>query len=200
MTAADRRRTVTLLGLLCCLLASPRLAAAADGAAAEGKVMQPDLVLVSPRDYQVIQRDNTDTGVIRVSGRSNVDCDSVEVMIAGKGADGDAAGHNWQAVDALDPVTRGFTQEISFPAGGWYAVSVARNSPGSDRPSALSPPTRSSSRRLIPSHKRVGRSCNENMDLLGKPTSPPARGRDRPGDAVVYHNDGGAPLALIRRL
>ena len=81
------------------------------------------LVVRSPLDFQVVQRDAHGRGDIRVSGRAMVDCDTVELMMAGPDATGIATGHNWEPM-ALDPVTRTFNEVVSFPAGGWYKVEL----------------------------------------------------------------------------
>jgi hypothetical protein len=70
------------------------------------------LVLTSPADYQVFQRQTRDRGTIRVSGHVAVDRDWVEARIAG-GA--------WSPL-TVDPVTHRFQASLPAASGGFFAV------------------------------------------------------------------------------
>lgn len=86
---------------------------------------QPPLVVTSPRDYQVVQRQTKQDGTVLVSGHSREPLSLVEVRVSGKKlADGL---QTWQAVESL-PGGRQFRSELTLPAGGWYQLEVRAKS------------------------------------------------------------------------
>jgi hypothetical protein len=77
-----------------------------------------EIVLESPLDYQVFQRDQPQSGNIIVSGRAGIACDSVEARVVIP-----QAKNTWVPV-AFDAFTRRFRGEIPAAAGGFYQVQV----------------------------------------------------------------------------
>ena len=100
-----------------CLCAMTRIARAVPQPAPGG-----DITILSPRPYQVFQRQTKWKGLALVSGRARVDCDKVEARITGKSVVGFLPGA-WQTVP-LQPLTHGFNVSFSTSAGGWYKVEV----------------------------------------------------------------------------
>jgi serine/threonine protein kinase len=98
-------------------------AEAAHVTAITGKpVVRTDLLVQSPKDYQVFQRRSRLEGQISVAGRVRPACDQVEVRLLGKSLAGPLP-DQWQAV-SLDRQTRKFTGTLPTNAGGWYNVEV----------------------------------------------------------------------------
>ncbi|HZL35010.1 MAG TPA: sialate O-acetylesterase [Tepidisphaeraceae bacterium] len=92
----------------------------------QGKMMEPDMVLDSPRERQVFQRHTKAAGVVRVSGRIGIKeprADVLEAHLAGKSAEGTELPDTWQPVK-LEPTTQSFNADLSAPAGGWYVLEV----------------------------------------------------------------------------
>jgi len=83
-----------------------------------------DVLVLSPREYQVIQRRTAAAGEVFVSGRVKDAGLPVQVRFEGKSSDGEIS-NEWRAV-AMDPETRRFSGRITLPAGGWYRMSVRR--------------------------------------------------------------------------
>jgi hypothetical protein len=77
------------------------------------------VILDSPRDYQVFQRQSKSAGTIVVAGHATADCDLAEVRVAGK----------WERL-SLDPQTRSFHGELLADAGGWYRLELRVQSKG----------------------------------------------------------------------
>jgi hypothetical protein len=84
-----------------------------------GAAADPALVITSPADYQVFQRQTKALGKVLVSGRVPVDCDRVEVHLRG----------DWTALP-LDRSTHTFRAELSAPSGGFYDLAVRAYSAG----------------------------------------------------------------------
>jgi len=86
------------------------------------------LVLSSPRDYQVVQRDSRAEGMVAVTGAITLGStkaappDGLAFRLIGKSADGDLPAP-WRplpfAVRSLS-----FHEELTVPAGGWYRLEV----------------------------------------------------------------------------
>ncbi|MEZ6096194.1 MAG: sialate O-acetylesterase [Pirellulaceae bacterium] len=82
-----------------------------------------DIIVRSPRDYQVFQRHSLNAGPVLISGRSNVDCDSLRATISGTSLNEKEFS---KTIDVnLDPETHAFTYSTDdFPAGGWYELKM----------------------------------------------------------------------------
>jgi hypothetical protein len=83
---------------------------------------EPDLVVDSPRDYQVFQRYSRLHGQVWLQGRVRSFCDKVEVRITGKSLEGPVP-DKWQDV-VFDAEDRRFETTLPAPAGGWFRVEV----------------------------------------------------------------------------
>ena len=76
----------------------------------------PTLVLSSPQDYQVFQRQMRTRGEIIVDGHADgIPVPVLEVKLA------EVAGQEWKAL-AVDPKTGAFHASVAAPAGGWYRL------------------------------------------------------------------------------
>jgi hypothetical protein len=102
---------------------------AAHAGAAEGAAPASlRLSLVSPLEYQVVQRSSKVVGKLVVAGTFEADPktvtlpDKLEARVTGKGCSGNLPGQ-WQALpcDSRVPAFRG---ELLLPAGGWYRLEV----------------------------------------------------------------------------
>ena len=124
---ANGTRTIT---------ATPGVASADDGkwlaalAAANWTPGQPvedgPVVVYSPRDWQVVQRQTAAAGTVRVSGRSREF--GVTVQMTGTDASGKPlppGGHHVPTVAGC------FDTVLTVPAGGWYRVTVTQARPTS---------------------------------------------------------------------
>lgn len=83
---------------------------------------QSSLVIVSPRNLQVIQRHTRLAGAVLVSGYATVACEAVQARFVGPALAGEAHGQ-WQPLERL-PVAGGFGAVLTVPAGGWYELTV----------------------------------------------------------------------------
>ncbi|MHC4956154.1 MAG: sialate O-acetylesterase, partial [Planctomycetota bacterium] len=81
-----------------------------------------DLLIRSPRAYQVVQRRTLAEGELFVSGRLRVDADAVEVRFDGEARKG-RLGDKWRPL-LLDRPTKSFSGRFVLPAGGWYRARV----------------------------------------------------------------------------
>jgi Carbohydrate esterase, sialic acid-specific acetylesterase len=79
------------------------------------------LILVSPADWQVSQRQTAEQGQIRLAGRKTADID-VEWRLTGKPLHG-TLNDAWTALPQRDAATD-FSADIAVPAGGWYRLQV----------------------------------------------------------------------------
>ncbi|MBP5273485.1 MAG: hypothetical protein ILO36_00920, partial [Abditibacteriota bacterium] len=84
---------------------------------------ESDIVLYSPRDYQVFQRRSRSEGEIFFSGKINVPYDKVSYRITGRAFDGKALPKGFRTLK-VNPVTGGFDEYVKVRAGGWYAVEI----------------------------------------------------------------------------
>ncbi|MCE5314651.1 MAG: sialate O-acetylesterase [Armatimonadota bacterium] len=81
-----------------------------------------EITVLSPRKYQVFQRQGRYEGYVLVSGSVIPDCDRLEVRITGKSLKGELPG-KWQALP-LVARTKGFASRIAVVPGGWYKLEL----------------------------------------------------------------------------
>ncbi len=91
-------------------------------AASPSRASRTELIVHSPRVWQVFQRTTKRRGPVVVSGRVIGRVDRVEAKFTGKSLAGVLAA-KWQPV-RLDKATGAFNQSLALPAGGWYALNV----------------------------------------------------------------------------
>lgn len=84
-------------------------------------VVESDLTVLAPRNYQVVQRKTRARGTVLFSGRVKPACDAVELRLGGRNLD--AALTNWLKLP-FSPPTRSFFAATSLPAGGWYKAEL----------------------------------------------------------------------------
>jgi Carbohydrate esterase, sialic acid-specific acetylesterase len=96
-----------------------------------------DVILTSPLDYQVFQRETRLRGTIQIRGRLLAPADSVEARVAGRGIDGPLVA-TWHKL-SLDQHTGEFRADLKTAAGGFYEVDV-RVQHGAQRGVALTVP------------------------------------------------------------
>lgn len=89
-----------------------------------------DLNVLSPREYQVFQRQGRYDGRILISGSVKPECDKLKVRVTGRSLKGELRG-KWQAVP-LAAKTRGFASHIAIVPGGWYKVELRATNSGKD--------------------------------------------------------------------
>ncbi|MBQ9358427.1 MAG: hypothetical protein IJT95_02660 [Abditibacteriota bacterium] len=82
-----------------------------------------DMVLYSPREYQVFQRRSKFEGEIFFSGKVNVPCDRVSYRITGKGLDGKSFSKSFKPLK-VNRVTGAFDEYVKTRAGGWYRIEI----------------------------------------------------------------------------
>jgi len=85
--------------------------------------VEQDLTLLSPKNFQVFQRQSRFRGQIIVSGRVKPECDTVMARFSGKSLEGRRLPDEWQPV-LLEKSARSFFAELPAPAGGWYVLQV----------------------------------------------------------------------------
>ncbi|HEV3259868.1 MAG TPA: protein kinase [Gemmataceae bacterium] len=85
-------------------------------------VVEPDLALASPSNYQVFQRQSHLQGKIQVNGHVKPACDRVVARLSGTSLQGKLPGR-WQKL-AFKSSTRNFEGELAAGAGGWYVLDV----------------------------------------------------------------------------
>lgn len=81
------------------------------------------LVIDSPAELQVFQRARRNEGQVKVAGKVDVACDSVQVRFSGKDVDGKPLNAEWKAV-AYSDKDGGFGGLITMGAGGWHSAEV----------------------------------------------------------------------------
>lgn len=81
-----------------------------------------ELIILSPRDLQVFQRQSRREGPMLISGRVNVEADAVEARIEGRSAGGPISSR-WFEVPFV-PETGAFNGTTVQAAGGWYRLQV----------------------------------------------------------------------------
>ena len=134
MAGTFRRAALTLISASVChgfAIAQPPAALATPATAAA------DVILTSPLDYQVFQRETRLRGTIQIRGRLLAPADSVEVRVAGRGIDGPLAA-TWHKL-SLDQHTGEFRADLTTAAGGFYEVDV-RVQHGAQRGATLTVP------------------------------------------------------------
>ncbi|MBQ9358430.1 MAG: hypothetical protein IJT95_02675 [Abditibacteriota bacterium] len=82
-----------------------------------------DVVLYSPREYQVFQRRTKSEGEIFFSGKVSVPYDKVSCRITGKAFDGKTLPKGFKPLK-VNPVTGAFDEYVKVRAGGWYTVEI----------------------------------------------------------------------------
>ncbi len=116
------KNIVTGLIVLVALVSSAHSAEPKQAVAA-APVKVEALVVASPLDWQVFQRQSVGEGIARVGGGCTLDCDKIEAHITGKDYTGKEFDTGWKDI-AFDVKTRAFNAQITIPAGGWYAATV----------------------------------------------------------------------------
>lgn len=81
------------------------------------------VIVDSPAELQVFQRARRNDGQVKVAGRVQVPCDSVEVRFVGKDLDGKPLGSEWQAVAHSDK-DNSFGGLFTVGAGGWHRAEL----------------------------------------------------------------------------
>lgn len=94
----------------------------ADIAALMTPLEESDLVIHSPRNYQVAQRASESEGTILISGHTTTDADRVEYRIRGESEFGKLPA-GWQELP-INAMTEQFHAQLQLPAGGWYQLEV----------------------------------------------------------------------------
>ncbi|MBO4548976.1 MAG: hypothetical protein J5758_07155, partial [Abditibacteriota bacterium] len=82
-----------------------------------------DIVMFSPRDWQVFQRQSKYEGGFFFSGKVNCEYDKVYYRIKGKGLNGRSYSGKWTSLKT-DPRTGCFDQYVKGWAGGWYVIDI----------------------------------------------------------------------------
>ena len=85
--------------------------------------VEQDLTLLSPKNFQVFQRQSRFRGRIIVSGRVKPECNAVMARLSGKSLEGQRLSEEWQPVP-MEKQTRSFYAELPTPAGGWYVLQI----------------------------------------------------------------------------
>ena len=83
---------------------------------------EPELSVLSPRQYQVFQRSTATEGTVNLSGHTTTDATEIEYRITGDSLSGPLAG-TWQKLPIVES-TRAFGAQFPLPAGGWYKLEV----------------------------------------------------------------------------
>ncbi len=82
-----------------------------------------DIVMFSPRDWQVFQRQSKYEGEFFFSGKVNCDFDKVYYRIKGRGLNGRSYSVKWTSLK-VNPYTKCFEEYVKGYAGGWYTVEI----------------------------------------------------------------------------
>ena len=83
---------------------------------------QKPLTLLSPMDYQVVQRQTTTEGALRLQGKTTATAEKWQYRLLGKPMSG-KADEAWH--DFPSPMTNGaFCFTVKTPAGGWYRLEL----------------------------------------------------------------------------
>ncbi|MFN0205810.1 MAG: alpha-L-fucosidase [Planctomycetota bacterium] len=82
------------------------------------EIRVPAVHIYSPLDYQVFQRNQLNSGVVRVSGRVPPQCTAVLVRLF------NFEGTSLASEQMLAPVLGTFATMITVPAGGWYRAEI----------------------------------------------------------------------------
>jgi hypothetical protein len=81
-----------------------------------------DLIVYSPVDYRVFQRQKETSGRVLVSGRTTKPSDAVKVRFTGESRFGKLP-EGWVDLP-FNPQTQSFVSQLEIPAGGWYEVEI----------------------------------------------------------------------------
>ena len=84
---------------------------------------QNQMIIYSPKEYEVFQRQSKFNGNIYISGKMNVICDTLEYKITGKGINGKNFSKSWKKIKKSD-LDGSFGEYISGYAGGWYSIEI----------------------------------------------------------------------------
>lgn len=92
--------------------------------------LPPDsnVTILSPREYQVFQRQDLDGGEILISGRCGRNVDKLEIRIAGDSTSGPLP-DRWISIPTVSKL-REFNFKKQIPAGGWYTLNVRAGGAG----------------------------------------------------------------------
>ena len=92
--------------------------------------LPPDsaITVLSPRSYQVFQRQTEDRGEILVSGRCRTDAEELEIRVMGESNKAPLP-DQWVAVPIVSSI-REFNTRLQIPAGGWYSLDVRAKNDG----------------------------------------------------------------------
>jgi hypothetical protein len=84
----------------------------------------PSADILSPREFQVFQRDAGNVGQVRIEGTCSDDVETLGVTFPRKAGEPPT----WQplALDDLPGPTKHFHGVVEIEGGGWYAASVSR--------------------------------------------------------------------------
>jgi len=114
--------STSLVFLLFVVLHASAISAQTATASKHGSRAVASLVLSTPLDYQVFQRQTLRRGVVRILGRSNVAAGRAEVRILGQSLAGPLPA-KWYPL-SLEPSTGEFHADLDIAAGGFFAVEV----------------------------------------------------------------------------
>ena len=82
----------------------------------------PELRVLSPRQYQVFQRSTASEGTVNMSGHTTTDATEIEYRVTGESLSGPLP-DTWQHLPIVES-TRAFGAQLTLPAGGWYTLEV----------------------------------------------------------------------------
>jgi serine/threonine protein kinase len=117
LAPGEQRQVVLKIGP-----ASQAEAAHAAAVSSGTPVADADLLVQSPRDYQVFQRYSRLRGQAVLQGRVKPYCTRLEARLSGQSLSGPLP-DKWQDVD-LNSENRSFDTTIPLPAGGWYRLEL----------------------------------------------------------------------------
>jgi beta-glucanase (GH16 family) len=82
-----------------------------------------DLVIQSPRDYEVFQRDSLTAGAVRLHGKGNAEADVWQYRLIQKPKAGEGRVDPWRDFPSALQKDR-FDFFVSAPTGGWYQLEI----------------------------------------------------------------------------
>jgi hypothetical protein len=94
-----------------------------DGIASMRNINKENINVLSPKTYQVVQRNTKYDGDLLINGTCIADCDSIEVQVSGNSAFSGALPEKWVSIP-YNSKTKVFNKKITLPAGGWYKMTV----------------------------------------------------------------------------
>ncbi len=86
------------------------------------------LTVLSPRNYQVIQRRSVRKGEVLISGRCRMDVDAVDVLVTGESPH-DTLPEGWRSISTVSELHE-FNLRLVLPAGGWYELKLRAKKAG----------------------------------------------------------------------